>query len=84
MVKDKLQFQPGLDMPAIFAAIKRDYARENLTEVDGLKIDWPEAWVHLRTSNTEPVVRIYAEARTPGEAETKVKEIKDKIFAYIK
>jgi len=84
MVKDKLTLSSGLDLKKIFSDLKNDYASENLTEIDGLKIDWPDAWVHLRASNTEPIVRLYAEAKTLAEAEVKAKEIKDKILAYIK
>lgn len=55
-----------------------------ITDIDGVKIDWPDSWVHLRASNTEPIIRIYAEAPTEAEAAAKIKAIKDKILAYIK
>ena len=56
--------------------IKRRFKRENINLVDGIKIDWPEGWVHIRPSNTEPVVRIIAEAQTKNEA----RELIDRIF----
>jgi phosphomannomutase len=45
--------------------------------MDGLKIDWPDSWVHLRASNTEPIIRIYAEANTYEEASRRVQKIKE-------
>jgi len=71
-------------LPEIIDKIKSAYQSEKLSTVDGLKIDWPDSWVHLRASNTEPIVRIYAEGRTPVAADDRVKEIKDKILAIIK
>lgn len=84
MVKDKLELKPGFDLPGLFTRIKTEYSKEKISDIDGLKIDWPEAWVHLRASNTEPIVRLYAEAGTHEAAEAKVQEIKDIILAYIK
>ena len=59
----------GLDATALLTAMADQYRGERLSTVDGLKIDFDEGWVHLRTSNTEPVLRVYAEAATPEEAE---------------
>ncbi|MFA6417435.1 MAG: phosphoglucosamine mutase [Patescibacteria group bacterium] len=84
MVKDKLELTPEINVPEILQKIKIDYAPEEITDIDGVKIDWADSWVHLRASNTEPIIRIYAEARTKTEARVKVDEIKAKILAYIK
>lgn len=84
MVKDRVDLAPGLDLKKILMDIKAEYAGEKITDIDGVKIDWADSWVHLRGSNTEPIIRIYAEAKTLALAEEKVKEIKDKILAYIK
>ncbi len=84
MVKDKLELTPEINVPEILQKIKIDYASEEITDIDGVKIDWPDSWAHLRASNTEPIIRIYAEARTKTEAIAKVDEIKAKILAYIK
>jgi len=84
MVKDKLELTTRINLPEIIDKIKSAYQSEKLSTVDGLKIDWPDSWVHLRASNTEPIVRIYAEGRTPVAADDRVKEIKDKILAIIK
>lgn len=84
MVKDRLELTPGLKVLELLDKIKADYQTEKITDIDGVKIDWPDSWVHLRASNTEPIIRIYAEAKTLTTAAAKVKEIKDKILAYIK
>ena len=49
--------------------MKSRYAAERVTDIDGVKIDFAESWVHLRKSNTEPIVRIYTEAKSPEEAD---------------
>ncbi|MFA5023651.1 MAG: phosphoglucosamine mutase [Patescibacteria group bacterium] len=84
MVKDKIELTSNINVKEIMEKIRSDYASEKITDIDGLKIDWPDSWVHLRASNTEPIIRVYAEAKTMAQAEAKVKEIKDKILAYIK
>lgn len=84
MVKDKLELNPDINVVDILKMIKTDYAQEKITDIDGVKIDWPDSWVHLRASNTEPIIRIYGEAKSLEKAELKVNEIKDKILAYIK
>ena len=55
--------------------MKEKFTNYPITDIDGVKIDFPEKWVHLRKSNTEPIIRIYAEAQTMGEAETLGAEI---------
>ncbi len=67
--KTKFQLKPELDIDAILCDIKTKYAAERITDIDGVKIDFENSWVHLRKSNTEPIVRIYAEAHTDREAE---------------
>lgn len=84
MVKDKLELNPDINVADILKMIKSDYASEKNTDIDGVKIDWPDSWVHLRASNTEAIIRIYGEAKSLEKAELKVAEIKDKILAYIK
>ncbi len=84
MVKDRLNLTPGLNISELLNMVKKAYSHEKITDIDGVKIDWPDSWVHLRASNTEPIIRIYAEAGTLIRAADKVNEIKDKILAYIK
>jgi phosphomannomutase len=84
MVKDKIELAPGTQLNKILEKIKLEYTNEKITDIDGLKIDWTDSWVHLRASNTEPIMRIYAEAKSKPEAKAKVDELKAKILAYIK
>ena len=76
MVKNRLDLQVGADLPAILARVKQAFVGERINDIDGVKIDWPDSWVHLRASNTEPIIRIYAEAKTIEEAESRVQQIK--------
>ncbi len=69
IAKTKLELKPEMDVDAILEAVKQHYAGENLTTIDGVKIDFADGWVHLRKSNTEPIIRIYSEAHSMAEAE---------------
>lgn len=66
--KTKIQLTPDIDVDAILEAVKQKFAGETITDIDGVKIDFADSWVHLRKSNTEPIIRIYAEAHTADEA----------------
>ena len=68
IAKDKLQLDPSMNVDAILKAVERHYQGEQVTTIDGVKIDFENGWVHLRRSNTEPIIRIYSEARTMQEA----------------
>lgn len=76
IAKNKIQLTPEIDVDAILEAMKQRYSNEKITDIDGVKIDFPDAWVHLRKSNTEPIIRIYAEAHTMEEAERLADDIK--------
>jgi phosphomannomutase len=67
--KQKVQLTPSIDVDAILEKVKIAFADEQITDIDGVKIDFPDKWVHLRKSNTEPIVRIYAEAPTMEQAD---------------
>ncbi|MFZ5429664.1 MAG: phosphoglucosamine mutase [Bacteroidota bacterium] len=69
MSKNKIELTPETDVDRILEVIKEKYRNEQVTDIDGVKIDFPESWVHLRKSNTEPIIRIYSEAGTPEEAD---------------
>ncbi|MCB4797928.1 phosphoglucosamine mutase [Neotamlana laminarinivorans] len=69
MSKKKIELTPELDVDAILKEIESRYQNEQLTTVDGVKIDFPENWVHLRKSNTEPIIRIYTEAKSQDVAD---------------
>ncbi|MEM6687628.1 MAG: phosphoglucosamine mutase [Bacteroidota bacterium] len=82
MSKNKIQLTPALDVDGILKAMEEKYAHENVTTIDGVKIDFPTNWVHLRKSNTEPIIRIYTEAKSQDAADalaerfiTEIKEI---------
>lgn len=68
MSKNKIELTPQIDTDAILLAMKERYRSERVTDIDGVKIDFAESWVHLRKSNTEPIIRIYSEAKTPEAA----------------
>lgn len=69
IAKNKVELTPDIDVDAILAKMKEIYADEKITDIDGVKIDFADSWVHLRKSNTEPIIRIYAEAQTMEQAE---------------
>lgn len=67
--KQKIQLTPEINVDAILSKVKEKFAQYDITDIDGVKIDFPDKWVHLRKSNTEPIIRIYSEAHTMEEAE---------------
>ncbi|WP_311334274.1 phosphoglucosamine mutase [Capnocytophaga sputigena] len=69
MSKNKIQLTTGLNPDKVLHAMQEKYAHEQITTIDGLKIDFPFSWVHLRKSNTEPIIRIYTEAKSQAEAD---------------
>lgn len=73
--KQKVQLTPNIDVDAILEKVKEKFTNEQITDIDGVKIDFSDKWVHLRKSNTEPIVRIYAEASTMEQADTLGAEI---------
>ena len=66
--KNKIQLTPEIDVDAILTTLEEKYKNEKITTIDGLKIDFQEGWVHLRKSNTEPIIRIYAESEGEEKA----------------
>jgi phosphomannomutase len=66
--KNKIELSPELDVDLILENVKTKYSEEKVSTVDGVKIDFPDCWVHLRKSNTEPIIRIYSEAKSMAEA----------------
>ncbi|KQC29028.1 phosphoglucosamine mutase [Flagellimonas eckloniae] len=80
MSKKKIQLTPDLDVDGILVAMHEKYKGEDVSTIDGVKIDFPENWVHLRKSNTEPIIRIYTEAKSQAEAN----DLADKIIGEIK
>ena len=86
MDKQKIELTPQMDddaIDAILAAVKRRFSKEKVNDIDGVKIDFPDKWVHLRKSNTEKIIRIYAEAQTKAEAEELSSQIREVIASLI-
>ena len=69
ITKQKIELTPDIDVDALLLAVKEKYAGEEINDIDGVKIDFADSWVHLRKSNTEPIIRVYAEAHSEFEAE---------------
>lgn len=77
IAKNKVELTPDIDVDAILEKMKERYAGEKITDIDGVKIDFADSWVHLRKSNTEPIIRIYAEAATMEKAEALAESVKN-------
>ena len=80
MSKKKIQLTPGLDVDGILSIMESNYSHEKLITIDGVKIDFADSWVHLRKSNTEPIIRIYTEAPSQDTADS----LADRFIAEIK
>jgi phosphomannomutase len=80
MSKNKIELTPQIDVDAILEAMTEKYKNEDITTIDGVKIDFAENWVHLRKSNTEPIIRIYTEAQTQQLAD----DLANRIIGEIK
>ena len=76
IAKNKIQLTPDINVDAILSEIKEKYKNERITDIDGVKIDFEDCWVHLRKSNTEPIIRIYSEAQTTKRANEIANDIK--------
>lgn len=79
MSKQKVELTPDIDTDAILEKMKEKFIDQQVTDIDGVKIDFPDKWVHMRKSNTEPIIRIYSEAGSPEEADAIGKQIIDMI-----
>lgn len=82
--KNKIELSPDMDIPSILKGIAEKYNQHQVNNIDGVKIDFPDNWVHLRASNTEPIIRIYAEAFTMGVADNLAKKIMGDIAELVK
>ena len=78
--KNKIELTPAIDVDKVLLEMKERYANENVNDIDGVKIDFAENWVHLRKSNTEPIIRVYTEAKSADEADA----LAQKFIAEIK
>ena len=80
MAKNRIDLQPTTDIDAILAKVKELYKNEQVNDIDGVKIDFADRWVHLRKSNTEPIIRVYSEAPTAEEADALGKELMKVVY----
>lgn len=83
IAKNKMELTPEIDVDTILEAVKQHFKGEQITDIDGVKIDFADSWVHLRKSNTEPIIRIYSEAHTMAEADRLADSIKKIINSII-
>lgn len=83
MSKNKITLTPSLDIDNLLAKMEEKYKHETYTNIDGLKIDFEKEWVHLRKSNTEPIIRIYSEGPSPEAADAIAQRIIQEIEAII-
>ena len=81
IAKNRIDLTPGTDIFAILQKVKEVYKNERVTDIDGVKIDFADKWVHLRKSNTEPIIRVYSEAHTMEEADALGKQIMDIVYS---
>lgn len=81
--KNKIQLTPEIDVDAILAQMEQRFASEQVNTIDGVKVDFENEWVHLRKSNTEPIIRIYAESQSKEKADALAQRIIDEIRAVI-
>ncbi len=84
IAKNRIDLTPETDVDAILAQVKEMYKDEEVNDIDGVKIDFPDKWVHLRKSNTEPIIRVYSEAATMEEADEIGKKIMDVVYSMAK
>lgn len=80
IAKNRIDLTPSTDVDAILRKVKEMYGDEQVTDIDGVKIDFPDKWVHLRKSNTEPVIRVYSEAATMEEADALGKKLMQVVY----
>ncbi len=81
MSKNKIELTPEIDVDAILKAMTEKYQHEDISTIDGVKIDFATEWVHLRKSNTEPIIRIYTEAPNQAAADALALRIIEEIKA---
>ena len=80
IAKNRIDLTPSTDVDAILEKVKEMYANEQVNDIDGVKIDFPDKWVHLRKSNTEPIIRVYSEASTMEAADALGKQIMQVVY----
>ncbi|MBS1636952.1 MAG: phosphoglucosamine mutase [Bacteroidetes bacterium] len=82
--KNKIELTPEINVDRVLQKVKEKYAKQPVNTVDGVKIEFDKEWVHLRKSNTEPIIRIYSESQTMSTADTLAKKIMSDIKEIVK
>ena len=82
--KNRIDLTPDTDVDAILAHVKEAYRNERVNDIDGVKIDFADGWVHLRKSNTEPIIRVYSEAATMDEANALAQQVMNMVNDQMK
>ena len=80
IAKNRIDLTPSTNIDAILERIKELFKNEQVNNIDGVKIDFPDKWVHLRKSNTEPIIRVYSEAATMEEADALGKQLMQVVY----
>ena len=83
IAKNRIDLTPDTDVDAILVKVKNMFAKDNsatVNDIDGVKIDFPDRWVHLRKSNTEPIIRVYSEAQTMEQADNLGKQLMQVVY----
>ena len=83
IAKNRIDLTPDTDVDAILVKVKELYKDQEVNDIDGVKIDFPDKWVHLRKSNTEPIIRVYSEASTMEAADQLGKDIMDVVYSMV-
>ena len=83
ITKNRIDLKPEMNIDAILDSVKKHYLNEKITDIDGVKIDFPTSWVHLRRSNTEPIIRVYSEASTEEEANKLAEEVIEQVKSMV-
>ena len=84
IAKNRIDLTPTTDVDAILVRVKEMFKNEQVNDIDGVKIDFPDKWVHLRKSNTEPIIRVYSEASTMEAADELGKKLMEVIYEMAK
>ena len=80
IAKNRIDLTPSTDIDAILNKVKEMFKDQQVNDIDGVKIDFPDKWVHLRKSNTEPIIRVYSEAATMEEADALGKQLMQVVY----
>ncbi|MBQ9523264.1 MAG: phosphoglucosamine mutase [Paludibacteraceae bacterium] len=80
--KNRIDLKPEMDVDAVLRHVKEVYKNERVNDIDGVKIDFKDGWVHLRKSNTEPIIRVYSEAATMEQANEMAQQVMNEVWKF--